>query len=106
MLVLGLWSRRLARRVAAPQFSRRLRRFNRMMVAARCCVPAWFAAGVFAFGWGWAIEQHLRLAAMGPIRLPSMLLGTLPAVLAWMGLWWSQYPAERALRRAAHLDAT
>src|SRR4051812_34269134 len=95
---LGLWSRRLARRVAAPNFSRRLRRFNRMMVAARLFVPAWFATGVFALGWGWVVEQHLRFAAMGPIRLPSMLLGTLPAVLAWMGLWWSQYPAERALR--------
>jgi STE24 endopeptidase len=27
-----------------------------------------------------------------------MIVATLPAYLAWMGLWWSQYPAERALR--------
>ena len=98
VLGLGLWSRLLSRRVAAPNFGRGLRRFNRMMVAARLFVPAWFAVGVFALGWGWIVEQQLRLAALGPIRLPSMLLGTLPAVLAWMGLWWSQYPAERALR--------
>src|SRR6185437_12392662 len=28
----------------------------------------------------------------------GMLLGTLPAFATWMGLWWSQYPAERALK--------
>ena len=28
----------------------------------------------------------------------GMLIGTMPAFATWMGLWWSQYPAERALR--------
>jgi STE24 endopeptidase len=27
-----------------------------------------------------------------------MLIGTFPCFAAWMGLWWAQFPAERALR--------
>jgi STE24 endopeptidase len=95
VLVLGLWSRGLARRVATDHFHRSLRRFNQTMIAARLMVPAWFAIGVWALGWGslllqWG-EPFYRSA-------PGLLLGTLPAFAAWMGLWWSQYPAERALR--------
>ncbi len=100
-LLVGLmrvWSTRVARRVANVNFSRSLDRFNFTMFAARCFVPAWFAAAIFLLGWGWIVQEKLGLGRLQSTRLPAVLLGTLPPMLAWMGLWWSQYPAERALR--------
>jgi Zn-dependent protease with chaperone function len=124
VLVLGLYSRVLARRVAADNMHRSLRRFNWMMLAARVLIPAWLAVGVFVPQMGWLACVHWVLdhtvAAIpgndGAIRsrvllmlyLPSVLVGTLPALLAWVGLIWAQYPADRALREQnmlAHLEA-
>ena len=96
--VMRVWSVRVARRVASVNFGRRLDRFNFVMFLARCFVPAWFAVGIFLLGWGWVVEEKLGLGWLQSTRLPSVLLGTLPPMLAWMALWWSQYPAERALR--------
>jgi STE24 endopeptidase len=96
--VMRVWSVRVARRVASVSFSRSLDRFNFTMFAARCFVPAWFAAAIFLLGWGWIVQEKLGLGSVQTSRLPAVLLGTLPPMLAWMGLWWSQYPAERALR--------
>ena len=93
-----LWSVRVARRVASANFGRRLDRFNNMMLVARCFVPAWFAVAIFLLGWGWIVQEKLGLGSVQATRLPAVLLGTLPPMLAWIGLWWSQYPAERALR--------
>jgi Zn-dependent protease with chaperone function len=95
VVMLGLWSRLLARRVAADNFHRSVRRFNKVMFAARLMVPVWFAIGVWALGWG------ALIGALGGTFYRSaagLLLGTLPPFATWMGLWWSQYPAERALR--------
>src|SRR2546421_4810537 len=96
VVLLGLWSRVLARRIDATNFQQSVRRFNHTMFAARLSVPAWFAVGVWKLGWGPLIAGGLgpKLAGM----LPGVLLGTFPAFAAWMGLWWSQYPADRALR--------
>lgn len=93
-----LWSVRVARRVASVNFGRSLDRFNFTMFLARCFVPAWFGVAIFFLGWGWVVEEKFGLGAWQSTRLPSVLLGTLPPMLAWMALWWSQYPAERALR--------
>lgn len=96
VLILGLWSRSLARRVAADNFHRSVRIFNHVMFAARLMVPVWFTVGVWGLGWG------ALVAVLGPWWMYrsvfGMMLGTLPAFATWMGLWWSQYPAERALR--------
>jgi Zn-dependent protease with chaperone function len=96
VVLLGMWSRLLARRVTAHNFHQGVRRFNQTMFAARLVVPAWFAVGVWKLGWGPLIAGGIgsNLARM----LPGVLLGTFPAFAAWMGLWWSQYPADRALR--------
>ena len=100
--VLGLWSRLMARRVMGDNLHRSLHRFNRVMTVARILIPAWFAFGLFGLGWGYLTMSILgpaaRWPADRPMELPSILLGTLPPFLAWMGLWWSQYPADRALR--------
>ncbi|HEY8668842.1 MAG TPA: hypothetical protein VIL86_19500, partial [Tepidisphaeraceae bacterium] len=99
VVVMGLWSRMLARRVTGANLHRSLRYFNKLMFAARLMIPLWFAFGLFALHWGWVVRQ-----ALGPLgnyetfKTPSILLGTLPPLLAWLGLIWSQYPADRALR--------
>lgn len=95
---MGLWARSLARRVALPNLHRRLQLFNTSMFAARVLVVAWFGYGVFLLGWAEMVEHRWGMAALGALRLPGLLVGTCPALLAWAGLWWSQYPADRALR--------
>ncbi len=102
VLFTGICARRLALRVAASNFQNQLKRFSWMMEAARILVPIWFAVGLFLLGWRGVVAQWLR-----PALFPTVLgvvVGTLPAFLAWMGLWWSQYPADRALREQSLLN--
>lgn len=101
VLMLGLWSRALARRVAADNFHRSVRRFNKVMFIARVLVPIWFSFGVWVLGWGGVVAWF----GTGMYKsVFGLMLGTMPAFCAWMGLWWSQYPAERALREQNLLD--
>ncbi len=95
VVMLGLWSRVLARRAGTGTFHRSLRRFNQAMFVARLMVPTWFMLGVWNLGWGSLVAglgQPVYRSVVG------LLLGTFPAFATWMGLWWSQYPAERAMR--------
>jgi STE24 endopeptidase len=103
-LALGMWSRRLARRVTLGNIYRSLERFNRVMVGARWFVPVWFAVGVFELGWGQAVQTLLLPIARWPVQLPGVLVGLTPGLLAWMVLWWSQFPADRALREQSLLN--
>lgn len=96
--LMRLWSERVAGRVAAKDIGRSLDRLNIGSMVARLLVPAWFAVGLFALGWGTVVQERLGLGRLATTRLPGVLLGTLPPLLGWMGLWWSQYPAERAVR--------
>jgi STE24 endopeptidase len=104
VLVMGVWGRLLARRVSRGNLRRSLRRYNYTLLVARAMIPVWFAFGVFGLGWGEVV--HRALGTAGPLstaELPALLLATLPAMAAWMGLWWSQYPAEIALREQSML---
>ena len=99
VLAMGFWSRMLARRVDSRKFCARLHGFNWMMTVARTAVAGWFIAGLFAgLGWGEFVRGHLPAVMRWPLTAPAALIATLPAYLAWMGLWWAQYPADRALR--------
>lgn len=99
ILTMGLWSRAVAKRVAAFNAHLSLRRFHKMMLYARVAVPIAFGLGVFWLGWGWVVHERLgTMPSAWPVKLPNVLVGIAPAILAWMGLWWSQYPADRALR--------
>lgn len=98
VLGLGAYSRLVARGVASAGFSKRLRRFNQAMLVARILVPAWFGVGVYVLGWAWTVRIGMGFDGMGPTKLPGLLIGTLPGILAWIGLWWAQFPAERTLR--------
>jgi STE24 endopeptidase len=100
--VTRLWSRVLARRVTSANLDRSLRRFGKFMLAARFMVPAWFGVGLFVLGWGRFILPFEHYWA--GFQLPGLLIGTFPAFVAWTGLWWSQFPAEHALREHNLLD--
>lgn len=101
VVLMSLWSRLLARRVGGEHLGVTLDRYNRATEMARYFVPAWFAVGLFALGWGRVIAAWVPLAE--PYRTPGLLLGTLPAFAAWMGLWWAQYPADRAFKEQSLL---
>ncbi|HUB24420.1 MAG TPA: M48 family metallopeptidase [Tepidisphaeraceae bacterium] len=110
ILLAAWWNRRLARRVAGDNFSRQLRRFNRRMGLVRMVIPVWFVVGVFFMGWGNLVSRFLWQIGLHPGRYdtPGLLVGCLPAFLAWMGLWWAQYPADICFREQgllAQLDA-
>ena len=98
IITLGLWSRLLARRVGSSTLRQSLRYFNRVMFGAQIFVPVWFATGVFGLDWGDVVHRLIGPLRDWPVQLPGAVIGTIPALLAWMGLWWSQYPADRALR--------
>jgi STE24 endopeptidase len=105
VLVMGVWGRLLARRVSTGNLRRNLRRFHVTLLVARAMIPIWFAFGVFGLGWGEVVHKALGFEALRTAQLPGLLLATLPPMAAWMGLWWSQYPAEIALREHSLLGA-
>jgi STE24 endopeptidase len=100
VLVLALWSRHVARSAHFAHVQRRLRRFNSVVYASRILIPVWLGAGVFALGWKGVVNSILEKTPVNnlPVDLPGLLLGSLPSLLTWMGLWWAQFPADRALR--------
>ena len=98
-----LWSVRVAGRVAEQDFVPASPGSTMACSLARFLVPVWFGVGIFALGWGWVVDEQLRLGRLATTRLPGVLLGTLPPLLAWVGLWWSQFPAERAIREQSVL---
>lgn len=117
--VMSLWSRMLARRVGGEYLGRTLDRYNRATELARYFVPVWFAVGLFCLGWGHIVYDFLAATEPATLsasaaarhlnqsepywRIPGLFLGTLPAFAAWMGLWWAQYPADRAMKEQSVL---
>src|SRR6476620_6035997 len=101
VLLMAAWSRRLAGRVADDFLGRTLDRYNKATELARYFVPVWYAVGIFGLGWGHIVYRvlafmephglgrHHGLPSEPYWRIPGLLLGTLPALLAWMGLWWA-----------------
>src|SRR5437763_502503 len=98
VLAMAVWSRRLARKVLAGNVQQSTKRFTKAMSFARMMIPAWFAIGLFILGWKRVVDSILGSQHLYGMELPGALTGTFPAFLAWMGLWWAQYPADRALR--------
>ncbi len=71
----------------------------RLIAVCRVAIVVWFVAGLF-YGATWVefVQGLLGGAGKVPITLPGMLLGPLPALAAWVGLWWAQYPVDRLAR--------
>lgn len=97
VMVMAAWGRSILHRAAPRDFYRRIGRFNRGLFFARMLVPAWMAVGLGLLGWRAVVGRVLGLDHIA-FDLPGLLIGAAPCYLAWMGLWWSQYPTERALR--------
>jgi len=99
---LRLWSVRLARRIGGRGLGRSMDRFNRAMEIAKYFVPVWLGVAVYGgLQWGGAVDHLTRFLNHGPFRgleFPQLVIGVGPALLAWIGLWWADYPAERAFR--------
>lgn len=98
VLMARILNRRAMHSMSFDHTDRALRGFNRRMSLARFLIPGWFAAGVFALGWGDVVHWLLGPAGAFWLELPGVLLGLLPPLLAWAGLWWSQFEIDRALR--------
>src|SRR5215211_5196188 len=93
-----VWGRRVARRLHTRNSHKTLARFHNVVLLARFIVPVWFGLGLFGLGWTWVVQESLRIGLLGPLNLPGLIFGTLPPLLAWAGLWWAQYPLDRALK--------
>ena len=105
--LMGLWSRWVARRVHLGNLQGRLRRFNFMMFVSRIMIPAWFGVGVYFLGWKTWVDGRLLDTPLSRVHidLPSLVMGSLPAFLAWMGLWWSVVSSrDRGAARAESFD--
>lgn len=83
------------------------------MLALRVMILVSFGLALFAFGYGDAvmrlIDPLVRVkSADGKehemLRLPGLVLGTLPVFVAMIGLWWAAYPIERGHREAYAQD--
>jgi len=103
VLTMGIWGRVFSRRIAITNLELSLRRFNQAMVSARMMVLIWFSIGLFYLHWG-----HTVLAMLGPVthlklETPGAVLSALPVLLAWAGLFWAQFPADRSLREQSLL---
>ncbi len=102
ILGLALYSRVLSRTLAGATYPRVFVRFNRVMKLARLMIPTWFALVVF--GLDFPVLVNNWSGRWGEEALsPGFFLGTLPAMFAWVGLWWAAYPAERAFREQSFL---
>ncbi len=107
LLVIGMrwWAGRLSRGVLRSNIEVGVDRFNLGMNVARFAIPLWFAVGVFLLGWHQWVDQLLWLIARLPVLTPGAVVGLVPGIMAWMGLWWAQFPVDSALREhnALHL---
>lgn len=109
LLVMGLatWSHRLARRVLNDALHQAVTRFNKVVEYTRWLIPLWYAAGLYWLGWGELVQLTFGPTPVDePINwmglmLPTTFVGVLPPLLAWMALWWAQFPADRAMREEA-----
>lgn len=98
--VMAVWARALARRILENDFRPSLRRFHRLGHLSRWIIPAWLAFGLLSKGWG----QHVLSIVGFRFQLAGLLLGTSPAMLTWMALWWAEFPADRAMREQNVMD--
>lgn len=103
VLAMGVWGRIFARRIAITNLELSLRRFNQAMLSAKMLLLIWFSIGLFYLGWGNTVLALLGSLGEAPFETPGALLSTIPVLLAWSGLFWAQFPADRSFREQSLL---
>jgi Zn-dependent protease with chaperone function len=98
VLCMGYWGRRTAGRMSDDGACHDISRFHLGLDVARIAICLWYAAGVLALGWPRILDGAVGPFARWGIHLPGLIFGSAPALAAWSGLWWAQYPIERAVR--------
>src|SRR4051812_12359591 len=83
VVVMRVWSLRLARRVDGRSMRRSLRRFGLAMFVARIVVAAWFVVGLYWLSWGPLVLRTLVPPEDWPVMLPATVVAIAPAFLAW-----------------------
>ena len=81
ILIMGLWSRWVARHIDSQHFQRRLRRFNLTLTVARHAVIVWYGVAMFGgLKWGEFLHGHVSILERWPVSLPAALVATLAAL--------------------------
>src|SRR6185295_11200184 len=97
-----IWARLVARRSVALNFRRLYRRFSTALQITRWLIPGWMIVDIVRGG-PWT-QWVLRKCQGEMLEVPAMVVGIAPALLAWIALWWAEYPADRALREQNVLE--
>jgi len=98
----AIWARFVARRAISTNSRRLFRQFNTAMQIIRWLIPGWMIVDIIRGG-PWA-QWVLKRFAGEKFDVPAMVVGIAPALLAWIALWWAEYPADRALREQNVLE--
>lgn len=100
-------ARLLAARAAAQthesHLTAPLSRLLRTLSLTRLAALLWTAPGLYLLGWHTAISALLAPLHLTQATLVEGTFMTLPSYVAWLALYWAQYPAEQATRDAALL---
>lgn len=100
--ILAVWGRWLVRKYPFGRLP--TRRYQLGLTGTRAILVTWYAICIFGLGFGDWVNAVLAPLEPWHVRLPGVLLGTGPILLAWVGLAWASYPVERAVREGRLLD--
>lgn len=104
VVTMKVWSRLLLRRFADPNRFLPTRGFYFGMLVSRALAVVWFGFCLYYLQFGALVLEWVSVLMPLQIRLPGLLLSTIPIWLAWIGLWWAAYPVERASREQSLLS--
>jgi STE24 endopeptidase len=102
--IMMLWARMLLRHFADPSQYLPTRRFNLGMLAARVLMLVWYGVCLYSFDFGALVQSWITPLVGLHVRMPGLLLATLPVWIAWIGFWWAAYPVDRAAREQSLLS--
>jgi STE24 endopeptidase len=94
ILAIAVIGRRWTRRLGGVGPVARPTGYFHLLGMVQFFVPVWFAIGVFALGWRPLVDRFVGTSLL----TPGTLIGILPGLFTWAGLWWAAFPVERAVR--------
>lgn len=100
--LMAMWGRLLIRRSTNGLLPTRA--FGIGMLTARATIVAWFGTCLYYFDYGSLVMHWIAPLLAYHVRLPGLVVSTLPVWFAWIGLWWAAYPVDRAVREQSLLN--